>query len=517
MPGRSPVYPVPLQMLTDKQCKNAACPPEKKRVRVTDSGGLYLEISPGGSKRWFWKLYANGKESRLALGSYPGVGLAEARRARDAARLQKHEGRDPVQLRKAERLKYSNPTGSSFREVALEWHKKQLVDWSPGHAKRALRQLDRDLFPWIGERAIADIEPPEVLATLRKIEERGAYETADRGLMLCRQIWRYAIATGRVQRDATYGMKDALAPYRGKHFAAITDPEELGDLLRAIQAYKGGPIVRAALQLAPMLFQRPGELRAAAWSEIDFDQALWTIPAARMKRGKDGKEFGDPHLVPLPKQAVAILKDLHRLTGHGSLVFPGERDHARPISDNSVRTALISLGYTSEPHPEQPDQPTQTWHGFRATARTMLAERLECDPLLIEAQLAHAVKDANGRAYNRTSYLQQRARMMQQWADYLDSLRLGKSGIAVVESVAPVAKEARPSMAEVFARRETLVAAAAEKPAATVRRGVGEGAPQPGRITLGEVFAAGISDAVYRSPAQRAEAARRRQADGEPS
>ena len=191
---------------------------------------------------------------------------------------------------------------------------------------------------------------------------------------------------------------------------------KLGDLIRAIRAYKGGPIVRAALQLAPILFQRPGELRAAEWSEIDFDGALWTIPAARMKRSKDGKEHGDPHLVPLPTQAVEILRGLHGYTGHGRMVFPGERNHDRPISENSVRTALITLGSTPE---------IQTWHGFRATARTMLAEQLECDPLVIEAQLAHAVKDANGRAYNRTTYLKQRTEMMQRWADYLDKLAAG--------------------------------------------------------------------------------------------
>lgn len=401
-------------MLTDKQCKNAVCPQEKKKIRFTDSGGLYLEVSPAGSKRWFWKVYADGKESRLALGSYPTVGLADARKKRDAARLQKSDGRNPIEVRKVERLMKAVGSGSDrFRDVALEWHAKQAPQWSDGHAKRALRQLERDLFPFIGDRRLQDIEPMELLGTVRKIEDRGAIETADRGLMLCRQIWRYGIATGRVNRDITEGLKDALSPYRGKHFAAITDPVQLGVLLHAISKYRGGPIVRAALQLAPLLFQRPGELRAAAWTEIDLDGALWTIPAARMKRGKEGKENGDPHVVPLPKQAVKILRGLHPHTGHGVLVFPGERSHERPISENSVRTALISMGYTSE---------LQTWHGFRATARTMLAERLDCDPLVIEAQLAHAVKDANGRAYNRTTYLTQRRAMMQRWADYLDTL-----------------------------------------------------------------------------------------------
>ena len=402
-------------MLTDKQCKNAVCPVDKKRARLTDAGGLYLEVSPAGSKRWFWKLYVDGKESRLALGSYPAVSLAEARRARDAARLQKADGQNPIQVKKLQRLKGNISPDETFQVVALEWYKKQAPQWSEGHASRALRQFERDLFPWIGARALGAIEPVELLAALRKIEQRGAIETADRALMLCRQVWRYGLATGRVSRDVTAGLKDALQPYRGKHFAAITDPEKLGVLLRAIKAYKGGVVVKSALQLAPMLFQRPGEHRAAAWSEVDLDTALWTIPAARMKRGKEGKEYGDPHFVPLPRQAVQVFRDLHRYTGHGTLVFPGERDHERPISENSVRTALISLGYNSE---------LQTWHGFRATARTMLAERLDCDPLVIEAQLAHAVKDANGRAYNRTQYMEKRRQMMQQWADYLDQLAL---------------------------------------------------------------------------------------------
>ena len=414
-------------MLTDAHCRNATCPPERKQARFSDSGGLYLQVSPNGSKRWFLKYRTGGKEKQLALGSYPDVGLTAARKARDAAKLQKAAGLDPVQARKVEKLKATNPAGDTFQAVALEWHAKQAPQWSEGHAERALRQLERDLFPWIGPRRLSEIEPVELLATLRKIEERGAIETADRGLMLCRQVWRYGVATGRVSRDITADLKDALTPYRGRHFAAITEPVKLGELLRAIQAYRGGPIVRAALQLAPLLFQRPGELRAAAWAEIDLDAALWTIPPARMKREKDGKENGAPHLVPLPRQAVEILRELHQLTGRSALVFPGERNHERPISENSVRTALISMGYT-------PD--LQTWHGFRATARTMLAERLDFDPLVIEAQLAHAVKDANGRAYNRTQYLKHRAAMMQAWADYLDKLRQGAEVIQLPQRTA---------------------------------------------------------------------------------
>jgi integrase len=330
--------------------------------------------------------------------------------------LQRAEGTDPIQAKKVQKLKAANPAGDTFKVVALEWFEKQEPLWSEAYAVRAKRQFERDLFPWVGERRLADIEPVELLAALRKVEERGAVETASRGLDLARQVWRYGVATGRVSRDMTADLKGALSPYRGKHFAAITEPVRLGELLRAIKGYKGGPIVRAALQLAPMLFQRPGELRGATWAEIDMDGALWTIPAARMKRGKEGKENGQPHLVPLPTQAVRILEVLKPYTESTGLVFPGERQRSKPISENSVRTALIVMGYTSD---------IQTWHGFRATARTMLAEVLEFDPLVVEAQLAHSVRDANGRAYNRTTYLKQRQEMMQHWADYLDKLAAG--------------------------------------------------------------------------------------------
>lgn len=403
-------------MLTDAHCRNAVCPPDKKRLRLSAGGSLYLEVTPNGSKRWFWKFRVGTGDSRLALGSYPEVGLKAAQRARDAAKLQKAAGTDPVQARKVEKLMTVNPAGDTFQVVAMEWFYKQEAQWSEAHAIRAKRQFERDLFPWLGDRRMADIKPVELLATLRKVEERGAVETADRGLMLARQVWRYGVATGRVERDITPDLKGALLPYRGKHFAAITDPMKFGELLRAIRYYKGGPVVRAALKLAPILFQRPGELRGASWDEVDLVGAVWTIPSARMKRNKDGKENGDPHLVPLPRQAVEILQALKPFTVSTGLIFPGERQRSKPISENSVRTALISLGYTPE---------IQTWHGFRATARTMLAERLEIDPLVIEAQLAHSVKDANGRAYNRTTYLKQRTDMMQRWADYLDKLAAG--------------------------------------------------------------------------------------------
>ena len=352
----------------------------------------------------------------MSLGSYPDVGPKDARKARDAVKLQKSQGADPVMVRKVANLKAITPDGDTFKATALEWYAMKLDGWSSHYAIREKRNLEKDLFPYFGTRRIGEIEAIELLAVIRLVEERGALDVAHRVLTTSGQVWRYAVATARAKRDVTPDIRGALKPHRGKHFAAITEPVKLGGLIRAIRGYQGGPIVRAALQLAPMLFQRPGELRGMAWAEIDLDAALWTIPAMRMKRGVDGKTNGDPHLVPLPTQAVEILRKLHPLTGHGALVFHGERSHDRLISDNTLRAALMTLGYG-------PD--VQSVHGLRATARTLLAEELNVDPLVIEAQLAHAVKDANGRAYNRTQYLKHRAGMMQQWADYLDKLATG--------------------------------------------------------------------------------------------
>ena len=408
-------------MLTDAECRNATCPPDKKQARFADSGGMYLQVSPAGSKRWFLKYRVGGKEKQLAMGSYPAVSLTAARKARDAAKLQKAAGADPVMVRKVEKLKATRTDGDTFKAIALEWYGKQAPQWSEGHADRMLRQFERDLFPWIGERPMAQIHAMELLAVLQKVEDRGALETADRALMLARQVWDYWLPTADVhQRNVTEGLKKRLTPYRGNSFAAIVEPKRFGELLRAIQNYKGGPIVRTALQLAPMLYQRPGNLRMMEWAELDIDAALWTIPSMKMKRTKLEKEQGEAHTVPLPVQAVALLRAIQPLTGHGVYVFPGERSHDRPISDNSVRSALYALGFGKE----------QTWHGFRASARTMLVDELNLDPLAIEANLAHAVKDSNGRSYNRTQYLKQRFDQIQQWADYLDKLAAGGDVIA---------------------------------------------------------------------------------------
>lgn len=414
-------------MITDAECRNATCPPDKKQARFADSGGMYLQVSPAGSKRWFLKYRVEGKEKQLALGSYPAISLTAARKARDAAKLQKAGGHDPVQVRKVEKLKATRNDSDTFKAVALEWYAKQAPQWSESHADRMLRQFERDLFPWIGERPIAQIHAMELLAALQKIEERGALETADRALMLARQVWDYWLPTATVQqRNITEGLKGRLTPYRGKNFAAILDPLRMGDLMRAIKGYKGGPVVRTALQLTPLLYQRPGNLRMMEWAEIDLDAALWTIPSMKMKRRKLEKEQGEAHTVPLPTHAVELLRSIHPLTGHGRFVFPGERNHDRPLSDNSVRSALYSLGFGKE----------QSWHGFRASARTMLVDELNIDWNVIEANLAHAVKDANGRSYNRTTYLKHRFAMAQQWADYLDKLRAGAEIIPLPQRAA---------------------------------------------------------------------------------
>lgn len=409
-------------MLTDAQCKNASCPVGRKQVRYTDSGGMYLQVNLNGSKRWFWKYRIEGKEKQLALGSYPTVSLSEARRARDQAKLMKSEGIDPVQARKLERLKHTRTGGDTFKAIALEWYAKQAPQWSASHAERTLRQLERDLFPWIGERPIAEIHAMELLAALQKVEERGAIETADRVRLVAGMVWDYWLPTADVQqRNITEGLKARLTPYRGKSFAAIVEPLRFGELLRAIKSYKGGPVVRTALQMAPMLYQRPGNLREMEWAELDLEAGLWTIPSMKMKRTKQEKENGEAHVVPLPTQAIELLRAIQPLTGHGRYVFPGERSHDRPISDNSVRSALYALGFGKE----------QTWHGLRASARTMLVDELNLDPLAIEANLAHAVKDANGRSYNRTQYLKQRFELVQQWADYLDKLTQGADVVQI--------------------------------------------------------------------------------------
>jgi integrase len=287
---------------------------------------------------------------------------------------------------------------------------------SEGHAARNLIRLEQDVFPWIGSSLISEVTAPKLLETLRKVEARGAIETAHRIRQVCGQVFRYGIATGRCMRDPSADLQDALQPVLVKHHASITDPRAVGGMLRAFDDYQGTPITRAALQLAPLVFLRPGELRQAEWSEFNLDEATWTIPAARMKRTKQQKADGVPHLVPLSTQAVEILRELRPLTGHGQYVFPSPRTGERPMSENAVLSALRRMGFGKD---------EMTGHGFRAMARTLIAERLNIPEAVIEAQLAHAVRDSLGRAYNRTEFMEQRRAMMQAWANYLDTLRAG--------------------------------------------------------------------------------------------
>ncbi len=411
-------------MLTDIACKNATCPTDKKRVSFTDSGGLYLEVSPTGAKRWFLKYRKEGKgdkagrlvQSRIALGKYPAVTLAMARKARDEAKEVKALGLDPVQQRKVQQLKAKALEGDTLAEVVDEYMAVRSPEWSASHRDRCRRIFDRDLLPKLGPRIMRDIGAPELIMVLREIERRDTLGVLVKARALCSALWGFGVTVGKANANIATGLGKVFKATPKRHFPAIVEPARFGVLLRHIKAYHGGPIVKAALQLSPLVFQRPGELRGMAWAELDLEKALWTIPPERMKREKAGKANGTPHLVPLSRQAVAILRQLEPLTGGGVMVFPSERDHDRPMSDNAVRTALMAIGFPKEEH---------TAHGFRASARTMLAERLNFDPLVIEAQLAHAVPDALGAAYNRTKYLEQRTAMMQAWADYCDKLAAG--------------------------------------------------------------------------------------------
>ncbi|MES2716466.1 MAG: integrase arm-type DNA-binding domain-containing protein [Pseudomonadota bacterium] len=404
-------------MLTDKECSQSTCPTDKKKVRLTDGSGLYLEISAAGSKRWFWKFYPDGKESRLALGSYPDVTLKAARQARDDARKARQSGTNPVQQRKADKLAASTSRATTFESVAREFHGTKHDSWGVNHAAQWLRCLEKDVFPWMGSLPLAEVSAPMLLDTLRKVEKRGAMRMAHDLREYAGQVFRYGIANGRCQRDPASDLRGALRPAMVKHMAAVLEPAQAGDLLRAIDAYTGQPATRAALALSALLFQRPGNIRAMEWAEIDTDAALWAIPADKMKRGLYGKANGRPHLVPLAPQALAVLSDLKPLTGHGRYVFPSLLTGERCMSENTVRGALRRMGYSND---------EMTAHGFRAMARTLIAERLPGIPEgVIEAQLAHGKAGPLGMAYDRAEFMEQRRAMMLTWADYLDKLRAG--------------------------------------------------------------------------------------------
>jgi integrase len=402
-------------MLTDAQCRNAVCPPDKKQSKLYDAGGLFLEVSPAGSRRWFLKYRVEAKEKKLALGSYPTVTLTAARKARDAAKIQKAEGIDPLQARQVEKLKASVGTGDTLEAAANDWLERGKPNWSDTHYVRERRNITKDLIPYLGKRGIGSIKPIELLAVIQKVEARGALDVAHRVLITAHGVWCHAVATGRAERDITPDIKKALKPHIKENLPAIIDPAKLAELLRASEGYNGGPVVRAALKLAPILFQRPGNLRTMRWADLDLDAGFWTIPSEDMKRTKAEKINGQAHISPLPRQAVKTLQDIQKLTGHGEYVFPGLRDHSKPMSEAAVSAALHAMGYKD----------IHTWHGYRATGRTILRQVLKYEKDVIEAQLAHKGQITHGGAYDRTTHIEDRTSMLQVWADYLDKLAAG--------------------------------------------------------------------------------------------
>ena len=399
---------MPKRIIPLTDAKIVKTKPLKKPRTLFDGDGLYLLITPTGGRLWRFKYRINGKGKLLAIGAYPAISLADARERRAMAKKQLANGIDPAAVKQARKQVDTEET-ETFEVIAREWHTKFSASWAPSHADTTISRMERDLFPWIGKRPISKIKAPELLGALRRVESRGALESARRLKIIAGQVFRYAVATGRAERDPSADLKGALAMPREKHYAAIIDPKQVAPLLRALDGYQGHFVVKCALRLSPLLFVRPGELRHAEWEEVDLDEAVWNIPASKMK-------MREAHLVPLSNQAVDILRDLQPLTGTSRYVFPSARSVARPMSNNAVNAALRRMGY---------DKDTMTGHGFRAMARTILDEVLHVRPDYIEHQLAHAVRDPNGRAYNRTAHLEERRKMMQTWADYLDGLKAG--------------------------------------------------------------------------------------------
>ena len=391
--------------LTDTAIRNAK--PKEKQYKLTDGKGMYVLVKQAG--KYFRLDYrVGGKRKTLALGVYPNVTLKEAREKRDEARKLITNGVDPAQMRKVTKLMQVEQTANNFEAIAREWFAKRSANWAESHAKKIIRRFELYLFPWLGSRPIAEITPPELLSVLRRIESRGILETAHRVKQTCGQVFRYAIATGRAKRDPSVDLRGALAPVKLGRMATITEPKKIGELLRAIDGYEGTPVAKGALRLAPLVFVRPGELRQAEWEEIDFDNSEWRIPAEKMK-------MKDPHIVPLSKQAVTILNEIHPITGQSRYVFPSIRTNLRPMSNNTILAALRRMGYAKD---------EMSGHGFRAMASTILHEQ-GWPSDIIERQLAHAERNSIKAAYNYAQHLPERRKMMQAWADYLDTLKSG--------------------------------------------------------------------------------------------
>lgn len=390
--------------LTDVQIRTAK--PSEKPYKLSDSGGLYLEVAPSGGKWWRYKYRFDKKEKRLSLGTYPDTGLKEARGKHQEARRLLAEGIDPSERRKAEKSSREGSVANSFEVVAREWIASHMANKAESHKNKVLRRFELYLFPWIGSKPISEITAPEVLAAIKRIEKLNILETAHRALQTAGQVFRYAVQTGRAVRDVTADLKGALPATTTKHMAAFTEPKDVAELLRAIDGFSGTFTVQCALRIAPMVFVRPCELRMAKWPNINLETGEWRYFVSKTKT---------LHLVPLPRQAIEILKELHPLSGHGEYVFQGGHSPLKPMSESAINAALKRMGY---------DTKTQiTGHGFRAMARTILHEQLEIDPNIIEHQLAHKVPDTLGAAYNRTKFIAQRKQMMQQWADYLDRIK----------------------------------------------------------------------------------------------
>ena len=381
--------------------------PAAKTQRLFDGAGLYLEVSPKGGKWWRLKYRYAGKEKRISLGVYPEVTLKEARDRRYQARKLLDDYIDPSEHRQSILARIRTSAANTFEVVAREWFAQHEPTWAKSHSSKIIRRLEKDIFPWVGRKPIDGITPPQLLEVVRRIERRGVLETAHRALATCGQVFRYAVATGRAERDVCADLRGALPPIKRKHFAAVTEPDEVAALLRQLHGYVGSVIVRCALQVAPLVFVRPGELRQAKWQDIDLEAAEWRFVVSKTDT---------PHIVPLARQTLEILREIEPLTGEGTYVFPSARNTKgdRAMSDNAVLAAMRGMGISSD---------EMSGHGFRAMARTMLDEVLGYRPDLIEHQLAHQIRDPNGRAYNRTKHLSERREMMQDWADYLDRLR----------------------------------------------------------------------------------------------
>jgi len=395
--------------LSDVKVRNAKA--KGKDYKLTDGEGLYLLVSSTGGKLWRLKYNFGGKEKLLALGKYPIVSLSEARQRRDDAKKLLDTGVDPLINRQAVKASKHEAAANSFEVLAREFHRNKKDEWTSGHADTIMTRMEKDIFPWIGSIPISSVTAKDIKGVVDRVKSRGTIEAARRLLTIISQVFTYAISTDRANFNITQGLRGYLPPTSKtrKHMAAVTDPQELAPLLRAMDAYQGSFVAQCALKLLPLFFCRPGELRHIEWKEVDFDTEQINIPASKMKMKAD-------HIIPLSSQAITILKELHPLTGHGKYVFPSRRSFSRCMSDNTINAALRYMGF---------DGSTVTGHGFRATARTLLHEVLQVNPYAIEAQLAHRVPDVLGNAYNRTTHISERRKMMQTWADYLDGLKEG--------------------------------------------------------------------------------------------